>query len=155
MPRVLSKGTLQYEHQESEREQQRFVDARQHDSDADDENEEEDEEDRADPLPGERTVRRRVGPTREESRAEPVEERPTMEEPETEDAGVLFDPAEVFGDAADIPVPESQDESLSQEQALLSQFGDVPKYGTKGYDDFRAFAAIRMETPEAMKWLKK
>ena len=31
----------------------------------------------------------------------PVEERPTMEEPETEDAGVLFDPAEVFGDAAD------------------------------------------------------
>ena len=34
---VLSKGTLQYEHQESEREQQRFVDARQHDSDADDE----------------------------------------------------------------------------------------------------------------------
>ena len=40
-------------------------------------NEEEDEEDspqppvaRADPLPGERTVRRRVGPTREESRAE-------------------------------------------------------------------------------------
>ena len=159
---VLSKGTLQYEHQESEREQQRFVDARQHDSDADDENEEEDEEDspqppvaRADPLPGERTVRRRVGPTREESRAEPVEERPTMEEPETEDAGVLFDPAEVFGDAADIPVPESQDESLSQEQSLLSQFGDVPKYGTKGYDDFRAFAAIRMETPEAMKWLKK
>ena len=92
---------------------------------------------------------------REESRAEPVEERPTMEEPETEDAGVLFDPAEVFGDAADIPVPESQDESLSQEQSLLSQFGDVPKYGTKGYDDFRAFAAIRMETPEAMKWLKK
>ena len=57
--------------------------------------------------------------------------------------------------AADIPVPESQDESLSQEQSLLSQFGDVPKYGTKGYDDFRAFAAIRMETPEAMKWLKK
>ena len=96
-----------------------------------------------------------VGPTREESRAEPVEERPTMEEPETEDAGVLLDPAEVFGDAADIPVPESQDESLSQEQSLLSQFGDVPKYGTKGYDDFRAFAAIRMETPEAMKWLKK
>ena len=147
---VLSKGTLQYEHQESEREQQRFVDARWHDSDADDENEEEDEEDspqpavaRADPLPGERTVRRRVGPTREESRAEPVEERPTMEEPETEDAGVLLDPAEVFGDAADIPVPESQDESISPEQSLLSQFGDVPKYGTKGYDDFRAFAAIR------------
>ena len=94
---------MQYEHQESEREQQRFVDARRHDSDADDENEEEDEEDspqpavaRADPLPGERTVRRRVGPTREESRAEPVEERPTMEEPETEDAGVLFDPAEAL-----------------------------------------------------------
>ena len=56
---VLNKGTLQYEHQESEREQQRFVDARMHDNDADDENEEEDEEAspqpavaRADPLPG-------------------------------------------------------------------------------------------------------
>ena len=134
-----------------------------HDSNADDEGEGEDEEEspqpaaaRADPLPGERTVRRRVGPTREESPAEPVEERPTMEEPETEDAGFLFDPAEVFGDAADIPVPESQDESVSRaEQTLLSRFGDVPKYGTKGYDDFRAFSAIRMETPEALKWLKK
>ena len=134
-----------------------------YDSDADDENEEEDEEDspqpavaRADPLPGGRTVRRRVGPTRGESRAEPVEERPTMEEPETEDAGVLFDPAEMFEDAAAKPVPESQDESLSPvEQSLLSQFGDVPKCGTKGYDDFRAFSAIRMETPEAIKWLKR
>ena len=51
---------------------------------------------------------------------------------------------------------ESQDESLSQvEQSLLAQFGDVPKYGTKGYDDVRAFTATPMETPEAMKWLKK
>ena len=79
-----------------------------------------------------------------------------MEEPETEDAGVLFDPTEVLEDAATIPVPESQGESFSPvEQSLLSQFGDVPKYGTKGYDDFKAFSAIRMETPEAMKWLKK
>ena len=157
---VLSKGTLQYEHQESEREQQRFVDARMRDSDADDEGDGEDDEDspqpsvaRADPLPGKRTVRRRVGPTREESRAEPVEERPTMDE---QDTGVLFDPVEVFNEASNILVPESQDESLSQmEQSLLAQFGDVSKYGTKGYDDFRAFSATRMETPEAMKWSKK
>ena len=78
-----------------------------------------------------------------------------MEEPKTEEAGV-FDPEEVLDDAAAIPVPESQDESLSPaEQFLLAQFGDVPKYGTKGYDDIRASSAIRVETPEATKWLKK
>ncbi|CAE7297584.1 unnamed protein product [Symbiodinium microadriaticum] len=55
------------------------------------------------------------------------------------------------------PLPgQRTDESLSQvEQSLLAQFGDVPKYGTKGYDDVRAFTATPMETPEAMKWLKK
>ena len=56
---VLSKGILQYEHQESEREQQKLVDARMHDSDADDEGDWEGEEDslqptivRADPFLG-------------------------------------------------------------------------------------------------------
>ena len=49
-----------------------------------------------------------------------------------------------------------QDETLCQvKQSLLGQLGRVQNYGTNDYNDFRAFSVIRVETPDAVKWLKK
>ena len=157
---ILSKGNLQYEHLESEREQQRFVDARAHDSDADDEEDSDSARPssaiRSNPLEGLRTVRRRVGLTPEESRAEPRVE-PTIEEPEVEDAQQMDEPTvEAVAendpqlDAADIPVPEEEDTA----DALLAQF-KIPTYGSKECNKYRAFVADRIDSESARKWLKK
>ena len=94
--------------------------------------------DRTDLLSRQTTVRRRVGPTREESRPKLVEERPA--------AVVIFD----F-----LNLRTRYSSKCGAIFALLAQFAEVQTHRTKDFDDFRAFAAIRVEAPDAMKRLKR
>ena len=174
---VLNRGNLQFEHIDAEREQRRYIDARE-DVRLDDP----DEAEMADATPGaaaaappgpsqaaERAVRRRVGPTAEESRAVTRE---TVEEPEDEEqAGddLLPEvPETSSGTSTDTGVEVEAVDTTAAASALINiaeaAFANLADYsvviseampGTEKYEDFRAFFSDRLEEPAVKEWEKR
>ena len=171
---VLNRGNLQFEHVDAEREQRRYIDARE-DVRLDDP----DEAEIASATPGaaaaappgpslaaERAVRRRVGPTAEESRAVAQE---TVEEPEDEaQAGDDLSP-EVpetsSGTSSETGVEVEAADTTEAASALINiaeaAFANLADYnvviseampGTEKYEDFRAFFSGRLEEPAVKEW---
>ena len=174
---VLNRGNLQFEHVDAEREQRRYIDARE-DVRLDDP----DEAEIASATPGaasaappgpslaaERAVRRRVGPTAEESRAVARE---TVEEPEDEaQAGDDLSP-EVpetsSGTSSETGVEVEAADTTEAASALINiaeaAFANLADYnvviseampGTEKYEDFRAFFSDRLEEPAVKEWKKR
>ena len=174
---VLNRGNLQFEHVDAEREQRRYIDARE-DVRLDDP----DDAEIASATPGaasaappgpslaaERAVRRRVGPTAEESRAVARE---TVEEPEDEaQAGDDLSPevpetssgtsseTGVEVEAAD--TPEAASALINIAEAAFANLADYNVViseampGTEKYEDFRAFFSDRLEEPAVKEWKKR
>ena len=165
---------MQFEHVDAEREQRRYIDARE-DVTLDDPAEAE----MASATPGaaaaappgpsqaaERAVRRRVGPTAEESRAVTQE---TVEEPEdeeqVEDDLLPEVPETSSGTSTDTGVEVEAADATAAASALINiaeaAFANLADYnvviseampGTEKYEDFRAFFSDRLEEPAVKEW---
>ena len=172
---VLNRGNLQYEHTEAERDQQRYIDATGDVLVLDNPEEQPDEgigigspiqmED-APPVPEtatvERAVRRRVGSTREESRAV------TVEEPEDEQVDPQEGIQEPMAEDTAVEADAEADADVTEDSALLlrayaSHFwtGDQKGVwnslpGQKEYETLRVFFADRVESDQkVVQWRKR
>ena len=172
---VLNRGNIQYEHTEVEREQQKYIDATGDDLVRDDPEEPPDGgvgisspirmDAEADPpetetVAPERVVRRRVGATREESRAV------TMEEPENEQVdptgGIQEAMAEDTAVDADVEAEATESSALLL-RAYASHFwtkeektvwNSLP--GEKEYEALRVFFSDRVEADkQVLQWRKR
>ena len=172
---VLNRGNLQYEHTEAEREQQRYIDATGDDLVLDNPEEQPDEgigigspiqmED-APPVPEtatvERAVRRRVGSTREESRAV------TVEEPEDEHVDPQEGIQEPMAEDTAVEADAEADADVTEDSALLLRayashfwtddqkgvWNSLP--GEKEYETLRVFFADRVESDQkVVQWRKR
>ena len=143
----MNRGNLQFEHVDAEREQRRYIDARE-DVRLDDP----DEAEIASATPGaaaaappgpsqaaERAVRRRVGPTAEESRA-------------SSETGVEVETVDTTAAAsALVNIAEAAFANLADYNVVISEA--MP--GTEKYEDFRAFFSDRLEEPAVKEWKKR
>ncbi|CAE7728714.1 RE1 [Symbiodinium sp. CCMP2592] len=172
---VLNRGNIQYEHAEVEREQQRYIDATGDDLLLDDPEEpdggigigtpiqmdaEADPPETAAAAP-ERAVRRRVGATREESRAVTVEE---PEDEQVDSPGGIQEPmAEDTAVDADGEAEATEGSSALLLRAYASHFwtkeertvwNSLP--GEKEYEALRVFFADRVEDDKKVtQWRKR
>ncbi|CAE7211787.1 RE1 [Symbiodinium sp. CCMP2592] len=173
---VLNRGNIQYEHAEVEREQQRYIDATGDDLVLDDPEEPPDGgigigtpiqmDAEADPpetaaAAPERAVRRRVGATREESRAVTVEE---PEDEQVDPSGGIQEPmAEDTAVDADGEAEATEGSSALLLRAYASHFwtkeertvwNSLP--GEKEYEALRVFFADRVEDDKKVtQWRKR
>ena len=172
---VLNRGNIQDEHTEVEREQQRYVDATWNDLVLDDPEEPPDGgigigspiqmDAESDPpetetVAPERAVRRRVGPTREESRAVTVEE---PEDEQVDPTGGIQEPmAEDTAVDADVEAETTEDSELLL-RAYASHLGTKDEMtvwnalpGEKEYEALRVFFSDRVEDDKkVLQWRKR